>query len=59
VQGSIDFRKYAGECVRLAGRVQTDEDKAMLLSMAQAWIRLADEAPRIAALLEESSAKGP
>ena len=58
VEGSIDFRKYAGECVRLAGLVQTDEDKAVLLSMAQAWIRLADEGPRIEALLEESSGQG-
>lgn len=54
VEASIDFKKYAGECVRLAGLVRTDEDKAVLLSMAQAWIRLADEAPRIGLLLEES-----
>jgi hypothetical protein len=58
VEESIDFRRFAGECARLAGLARTDDDKALLLRMAQAWIRLADEAPRIMALLEESSGMG-
>jgi hypothetical protein len=39
---SNEFRRYAEACLRLADRVQSIEDKAELLSMAQAWVQLAD-----------------
>ena len=36
-----EFRRYAEACLRLADKVQSVEDKAELLSMAQAWVQLA------------------
>ena len=47
---SNEFRRYAEACLRLADeaclrladKVQAVEDKAELLSMAQAWVQLAD-----------------
>ena len=44
MQDAIEFRNYAEECLRLAEVVAALEDKAVLLSMAQAWIQLADKA---------------
>jgi hypothetical protein len=35
------FRDYAAGCLRLAAQVVAPEQKAMLLSMAHAWQRLA------------------
>jgi hypothetical protein len=37
------FRKFAAECIRLAEVVRSDSDKAVLLNMAQVWIRLANQ----------------
>jgi hypothetical protein len=53
MQDAIEFRNYAEECLRLAEVVSPLEDKAVLLSMAQAWILLADKAASINALLNE------
>jgi len=39
-----DYRRYAGECVRLARNAQASSDKALLLTMAQSWLRLAEQA---------------
>jgi hypothetical protein len=45
---SNDFRRYAEECLRLAEQVQSVDDKAMLLTMAGVWVRLADQrSPRL------------
>jgi hypothetical protein len=38
-----DFRKYAADCVRQAESEQTAEDKNILLNMALAWVRLAQQ----------------
>jgi hypothetical protein len=38
-----EYRSYAAECVRLAQRAANDEDRARLLTMAQAWRELADK----------------
>jgi hypothetical protein len=51
----IDFRKFAEECARLAKEAQAIEDKSLLLGMAQAWIRLADQAQSVQALLDANS----
>ena len=51
----IDFRKFATECARLAQEARTIEDKALLLSMAEVWIALADKAEMIQALLDQRS----
>jgi hypothetical protein len=55
MQKPIDFRKFATECARLAEEVGAIEDKAVLLSMAEVWIQLADKEKSIRALLESRS----
>src|SRR5262245_15393978 len=47
----IDFHQFAEDCRRLADQVPLVEDKSVLLQMAQAWIRLADRAEEIQAML--------
>ena len=44
---SNKFRRYAKECLRLAEQVQSLDDKAALLTMAQAWVRLADQGHQV------------
>jgi hypothetical protein len=48
-----DYRRSAGDCLRLANRV-SPETRAILIIMAQAWLRLAEQRERI-----ESEAKPP
>lgn len=38
-----DFRQYAADCVRQAEGEQSAEDKNILLNMALAWVRLAQQ----------------
>ena len=40
---SENFRLYAADCVRQAEGEQTPEDKNILLNMALAWVRLAQQ----------------
>ena len=40
---SDTYREYAAECLRLAQSATNGEDRARLLSMAQAWRELADK----------------
>jgi len=40
-----EYRGYAAECLRLAQEAKTDEDRARLLQMAQAWRDLAERFP--------------
>jgi hypothetical protein len=49
----VDFATFAAECARLAQVVESIEDKALLLKMAEVWLRLADKAERIQAVLGE------
>jgi hypothetical protein len=39
-----DYRRHASECVRLAQASKNPGDKALLLRMAETWLRLAEEA---------------
>jgi hypothetical protein len=39
-----DYRRHAIECVRLAQNAQNPADKALLLKMAETWLRLAEQA---------------
>jgi hypothetical protein len=55
VETLIDFRKFAEDCVRLADEVETIEHKARLLTMAEVWIRLADKAASVQALLDDNA----
>jgi hypothetical protein len=41
---AADYRRHASECVRLAQQAQNAKDKALLLTMAESWRRLADQA---------------
>jgi hypothetical protein len=41
-----DYRRHAADCVRLAQKAQNPRDKALLLAMAECWIRLAEEAAK-------------
>lgn len=46
--GRVDnFRKYAADCVRRAESQQTAEEKNILLNMALAWVRLAQQSQDI------------
>jgi hypothetical protein len=39
-----EYRSYAAECLRLAQKARSDDERARLLSMGQAWRELADKA---------------
>jgi hypothetical protein len=43
------YRAYAQECLHFAGAMQTPGPKAVLLDMANTWLRLADQAEKNAA----------
>jgi len=40
----IDHRRCAEECVAMARLSEDDRDKALWLTLAQSWIRLAEHA---------------
>jgi hypothetical protein len=47
VMGTIqDHRKYAEECVAMARLSQAESDKALWLTLAQSWVRLAEHVAR-------------
>jgi hypothetical protein len=41
-----DHRRYAEECVAMAQRSDDDSDKALWLTLAQSWVRLAEHVAR-------------
>ena len=38
------YRKFAADCVRVAREARDDNDRALLLEMAETWRRLAAQA---------------
>lgn len=50
---SDKFRHFAEECLRLAERFQSVDDRAVLLSMAQVWIQLAAQGHKVRQLIDE------
>ena len=54
---SDKFRRFAEECLRLAERFQSVDDKAVLLSMAQVWIQLANQGHNVRQLIGEDGAQ--
>jgi hypothetical protein len=46
-----NYEEYAEQCVRQAEEAKAPEQKALLLLMAQAWGRLANQSERIRSLL--------
>jgi hypothetical protein len=47
-----DHRRYAEECVALARLSEDDNDKALWLTLAQSWVRLAEHVDRTRASLD-------
>jgi hypothetical protein len=43
---SENHRRYAEECVVMAQRSENDTDKALWLTLAQSWVRLAEHVAR-------------
>jgi hypothetical protein len=43
-----DHRKYAEECVAMARQSEAQSDKALWLTLAQSWVRLAEHVARVA-----------
>jgi hypothetical protein len=53
------FKEYAADCMRRADSEQTPEDKTILLNMALAWVRLAQQSQQAASLAAKSSPETP
>jgi hypothetical protein len=45
---TIDHRRCAEECIVMARRAGDDQDKALWLTLAQSWVRLAEHVERSA-----------
>ena len=43
---TLDHRRCAEECVAMARRAEDDQDKALWLTLAQSWVRLAEHVER-------------
>jgi hypothetical protein len=43
---SENHRRYAEDCVAMAQRSEDDTDKALWLTLAQSWVRLAEHVAR-------------
>lgn len=43
-----DHRRYAEECVAMARQSHAQTDKALWLTLAQSWVRLAEHVARVA-----------
>jgi len=42
-----DHRRYAEECVAMAQRSEDDCDKALWLTLAHSWVRLAEDVEHV------------
>lgn len=40
------YKEFAAECVRVAREASNPKDKAMLLQMADTWLKLAEKAAK-------------
>jgi len=47
VSGPAEYRQSAAECLRAMHATSDERSKAMLLMMAQAWAKLADQAEEL------------
>ena len=55
VSKSDQYRRFAQECLVLAGSAEDERARASLLHMAQVWVRLAEE--RVSEVDERQSAE--
>jgi hypothetical protein len=44
---TVDHRKYAEECVAMARLADDKRDKALWLTLAQSWVKLAEHVARV------------
>ena len=51
--GTTDHRKCAEECVAMARLADAESDKALWLTLAQSWVRLADHVARDASEVDD------
>jgi hypothetical protein len=54
----VDHRKCAEECVTMAMNAQSDDDKALWLTLARSWLRLAEHVARAEAASGAESGHG-
>jgi hypothetical protein len=47
VSGPAEYRQSAAECLRAMHAISDERNKAMLLLMAQAWAKLAEQAEEL------------
>ena len=45
--GTTDHRKCAEECLAMARLSEAESDKALWLTLAQSWVRLAEHVARV------------
>jgi hypothetical protein len=53
------YRCYATECLQMASTINDSQSRAMLLQMAQVWLRLADEKDPACNVVEGQTAISP
>lgn len=54
-----NHRRYAEECVAMAQRSEQESDKALWLTLAQSWVRLAEHVARGPSLSKTEDAAAP
>jgi len=54
-----ELRKRAAECLQLAERARTPQQKMLLLDLAAKWIELADQTAHVDTLLERDGVGSP
>jgi hypothetical protein len=52
-----EFKRLAEECVKLAQQVEAPETKLLMIDMAQAWLKLAENTEKIQAIESDNSVR--
>jgi hypothetical protein len=53
-----NYEEYAAQCIRQAAESKIPEQKALLLMMAQAWTRMAEQTDRMLDALGQKGVDG-
>jgi hypothetical protein len=53
MKDSVNYKRLAGECLRMVQDIKNPTDRALLVAMAESWLRLAEQAES-----REAEAKG-
>ena len=56
---SENFKQYAADCMRQAESQQSPDDRAILLNVALAWVRLAQQSQAVAAKAVDKTEQSP